>query len=777
VRLVISITTALGLLSACGPASDPEQIIDFGPVPLGTSQSIARRLSAATTQIDVSHRDLSARVTATGTLVELTYHPLTPGPMMALVKFTSALGTEVWSVRGEGALPEVEVFPETLDVPAQGSADLWVWLPEGLTVTLADDSQLGPCSGPACAEVVSGAVDRGLPATVRVHGPLEDPALLALSTCPHASCRVEVPVEPAVSCGPLIIAAAPVGQVSLRSLSCVGPAQGTSLHPELSVVDTSTSGLSVQWTPSAAGPFEAEITRGTERVVVRGYAVDSSACRAEVTPSPVVFGAVGLGGFAEQRLSIANLGPEPCLLSGAQTQGRGFSESPPSPRWIEPGAQSDLRLRFSPRARGPHLGQAQLWLSNGSEAAQIDLAGHGIVSDLELLTTSLHFGEITTCSGVSRPVRVLNHGSLEADVIGATVVGPAADLVQSRWPAKVSAADLLSVPLRLSPNRSGALQANLRLELEDSRARTTYEIPINAMVPQDQGLMSDEFMQLGLFKSDVVFVIEPVGAHHPFLASLQANLRALAQFTAARGQRSAFAVVSAASSSTVSVGFEVQPGTQRGVFLREEPDFEEAFVETALAVARRASGSNRAFANVYGALTSSAANWIRTEAALSLVALSLREDDSPESVETWTTRLLRIKGFRNTNLFVYNAITGDVPGGCDNGDFSAEAAPRHLWVAEHSGGVHQSICSLDWSRSLEDLATVAFGFKSRFFLNGQPIVETIEVTVNNMPVPATSPTGTVHWTYDFATNSINFSPFAAPEPEARIVVNYRRICP
>ena len=37
-------------------------------------------------------------------------------------------------------------------------------------------------------------------------------------------------------------------------------------------------------------------------------------------------------------------------------------------------------------------------------------------------------------------------------------------------------------------------------------------------------------------------------------------------------------------------------------------------------------------------------------------------------------------------------------------------------------------------------------------------------------------TGTVNWTYDFATNSVNFSPFSTPEPGAQIIVRYTAEC-
>jgi hypothetical protein len=90
--------------------------------------------------------------------------------------------------------------------------------------------------------------------------------------------------------------------------------------------------------------------------------------------------------------------------------------------------------------------------------------------------------------------------------------------------------------------------------------------------------------------------------------------------------------------------------------------------------------------------------------------------------------------------------------------------------------VFQSICTSDWSRALEDLSTTAFGFKSRFFLTNQPVINTIEVYIDGMLLPATSPGGTVNWSYDYGTNAINFSPFAVPEPGAMIRVEYTVEC-
>ncbi len=582
--------------------------------------------------------------------------------METIIELTSASGTERWPVRGQGRVSNVKRLPGSLGVPQDGFADLWLWLEPDVQIALAPDSELQLCPGSPCVELISTAVDRGLPATVRVHGPVNGHASLALSTCGHPACRLEVPLQATTGCGPLVFAAAPIGQDSLRMLTCPGARVATSGHPELMVVDSSTAAVRVRWSPSAPGPFEAELTRGGQSHVVRGYAVEAAVCRAEVGPAPVVFGAVQLGGFREEEISVRALGPEPCLLSGADTDSPDFTVQISSPHWIAPGEQSALQVRLSPRARGPRVGQVRMWLSDGSNGPHIELAGRGVTSDLELLTETLDFGQIDTCTRHSLPIRILNRGSVPGAISEARISGQPSEVLQVSWPRQVPAAQLFSVPVLLSPNFSGSLQATVSLQLEGTREQTSYEVPVTASVSPKFGAIRDEFMQLALPKSDVVFAIDPVGPSSPALAHMQPNLRAFARFAAAQAVDINLMVVSGARSSTTSAGFEARPGTQRSVFAGDDPDFEQAFVDTALAVARRAAGPNSTIANLHTAVTSStAAAVLRPEVWLSMIGVSLREDESEEAVPTWLNRFTQLKGDR----YSYDAVVGDVPDGCD----------------------------------------------------------------------------------------------------------------
>ena len=59
---------------------------------------------------------------------------------------------------------------------------------------------------------------------------------------------------------------------------------------------------------------------------------------------------------------------------------------------------------------------------------------------------------------------------------------------------------------------------------------------------------------------------------------------------------------------------------------------------------------------------------------------------------------------------------------------------RYRRLASLTGGMFLSICSQDWSRSLQELSTNAFGLKSLFLLNNQPVESSINVIIDGVSV-------------------------------------------
>ena len=149
--------------------------------------------------------------------------------------------------------------------------------------------------------------------------------------------------------------------------------------------------------------------------------------------------------------------------------------------------------------------------------------------------------------------------------------------------------------------------------------------------------------------------------------------------------------------------------------------------------------------------------------------------------------LQSIKGFRNTHLFNYHAITGDKGTGC-SGNGGASAGDKVIGLVEKTdGGVFQSICASDWEASLREMSAAAFGFKTCFFLGNQPedsngngiIIDTegeVQVKMNGRVTPSKGAQGQNIWFYSADQIAICFNPLAVPEPGTQIDVSYRVAC-
>lgn len=169
---------------------------------------------------------------------------------------------------------------------------------------------------------------------------------------------------------------------------------------------------------------------------------------------------------------------------------------------------------------------------------------------------------------------------------------------------------------------------------------------------------------------------------------------------------------------------------------------------------------------------------LRPDAKLSVTVVSDRDDGSVAGVDFFDTFLRNLKGFRDTQRFAFNAISGGEIG-CQRRFGAAQvalAAPRLVELADRTGGVTAEICTSDWSRTLEDLSRSALGFWSRFFLTALPVVETIEVYVDGELISSTEPSGRVNWTWDAANNAVNFTPLAVPAPKSRVRIEYQPRC-
>ena len=559
--------------------------------------------------------------------------------------------------------------------------------------------------------------------------------------------------------------------------------------------------ITVEFRPTAAGVVESGFTilsndsdEPEVTVTLRGEGIVLPPCSFEVAPTNLGFGVVETTRSTRRAFEIRNIGADRCLVTAARLElGTDDAFSLPDgdvmSTFIEAGAAMTMNVQFAPQMSGTHSGTLEFSISSpDSPFNQVQLTGTGADATLLIVPNDLDFGTIGfECAARARTVTIYNTGATAATIDSIAVSATANSAFRvTQTP---------TLPLSLAPGASTEFSVDFRAGASASQyagaveivgsfngQMVTYLVSLLGESAED-ATQIDEFEQLGTPKVDILFVIDNSCSMFEEQDAISQNFSAFIQFAQAQALDYQLAVtttdVTAGGENGRFVPLTGAPAN-RIVTPQSQPTPEAVFADN-VSQGTSGSASELGFEAAYRALTAPNivghnAGFLRQDAVLSIIFVSDEPEQSTNTVDFYINFFLSIKGFRNSNLFSASSIVGDSPGGCNGPGGSASAAPRYVEAANRTGGVFQSICTADWSRSLEDLSTAAFGFKSRFFLTNQPVISTLEVYIDGILVPGTTGQGTVNWTYDFATNSVNFSPFATPEPGATVRIEYTAEC-
>jgi hypothetical protein len=115
-----------------------------------------------------------------------------------------------------------------------------------------------------------------------------------------------------------------------------------------------------------------------------------------------------------------------------------------------------------------------------------------------------------------------------------------------------------------------------------------------------------------------------------------------------------------------------------------------------------------------------------------------------------------------------HVITSDITGqmaGCNGSGGNASAGVGYVEATTMTGGLSISICDPNWSASLAALGWLSQSFADTFELSETPVIESIEVRLNNVPVY-------VGWVYDESLNAVVFDLDHIPENGDEIAIEY-----
>jgi hypothetical protein len=169
------------------------------------------------------------------------------------------------------------------------------------------------------------------------------------------------------------------------------------------------------------------------------------------------------------------------------------------------------------------------------------------------------------------------------------------------------------------------------------------------------------------------------------------------------------------------------------------------------------------------------AGFVRTDAALAVIAVSDEDDGSLGGSDYYVRFLKSAKGKGNESLVTFSVIGGTTPNGCypPGEDIYygglADPAFRYSAVASRTSGIVGSICDASFEDTLIRIALALNTLRRVFPISVRPEPGSIAVFVNSTPVPRDPVVG---WQYDEATQSVTFFGSYVPQPSSTVQVQY-----
>lgn len=574
--------------------------------------------------------------------------------------------------------------------------------------------------------------------------------------------------------------------------------------------------IEIEFHPVRPGPVESELVifsndAGTPEVIVplSGEGISLPSCQFELSQSQLNFGQVRSHHLLQRVISVRNSGANDCLITAVQLEPGSAADfslanAPTSSLRLAPGETQPLTIQYAPVHPAPSTGAIEISLSStSSPVVRVPLLGTGEDEGLLLAPRHLDFGASTAgCTSPTRSINIYNPSAVGARLTSVEFEsgpnGPYSLPPGFTLPFSIPPGGRLTIHLESTGPSAGFYNDALEIVGELANAPFAYYVSLNG----ESTLIGDQeerFEQVINQKVDLLFVIDNSASLGNEQALLAENFPSLVQL--ARGQGVDYQIAVTTTDTNDESGRLVHPsGTRAGAFsgsasLRiitesTAPSAEAQFRHHAQASALSggAGADEAGFWATYQAtspalLRGHNVGFLRPDAALSVIYLSDEPEQSSrgigapfDTVDFYRDALLALKGPGAKNQVTVSAIAGDHPGGCNGATGAAAAGPRYIQLAVETGGAFSSVCSSNWPDMLRNLSPIALGIRSKFYLEKEPVVSTIEVEVDGVSVPATMANGTVNWTYGFADNSITFSPFAMPNVGAEIMVRSTATC-
>ena len=434
---------------------------------------------------------------------------------------------------------------------------------------------------------------------------------------------------------------------------------------------------------------------------------------------------------------------------------------------ITPGATSQFEVIFDPSTMSMDATRVIVESDDPDSPAYVMLLGEGIAPGIVVSPSPQDFGEVTVGCEREQSLVILNQGSEELVVYGASFAGQSSlgdELVfRGLQDGNGDEAGLLT----LAPSEHEIVWVSY-LPLDESQDIATLTIssndpwePLLEVDLQGTGVYHDtqldSFVQPAEGAIDVIFALDTSGSMNTYASSVFDNLEAFT--TTLLGEDLDFHVAVTRSDDGCIDGSDIWVDDS---FASSDVG---PTIETMMNLAGAyASNTERAFTLMEATLAEIGSGGcneglVREHAVLNLVGIS---DEPEQSANSWSYYLTLFQSYKSDpDDVIVHAVGGDYPGGC--GSASAYTGLYEATVA--TGGQFVSICASDWATSLAAVAEeVARGMDS-FDLSEEAVPGALVVRIDGV-------TTTEGWSCDEARNALSFDSEHVPEGGAIIEVEY-----
>jgi hypothetical protein len=596
---------------------------------------------------------------------------------------------------------------------------------------------------------------------------------------------------------------------------------GETIQPGASTV------IDVHFEPTVIGEVMTRLRIGSDDadseevfVDLRAEGVSLPPCSYTARPTDLSFGLVPVETLVNQGVLLTNTGTDRCLFRSFEIHdlsGPAGAFSVASGQvdefFLAPGESKSVIVELVPGAIGSHTASLEYYVSDPNYSGGIPLRGVGIDEGLLVSPRELDFGVVQPgCATRALTVDMYNVLSAPVTVERIIIDSLTTEFALLNLPSGIPAppgavmapGDTETFEVQYQPTDLGTDVGHG--EIYVTGQTEPYVVSLFGRATPD-GLNEERFKQAESALVDVLFVVDNSCSMGDNQANLVANFTSFIRYADAQALDYRIAVVTTdadgfagstfgcpnplvpnrpAGTGQGSCGYfadgsqitSVMDPNWRIITPDEAPSTEEAFT----AIANQGtvgSGDEKEFEAAYMALSAPIINgwnagFLRNEASLAIIMVGDEREDSLQSVDFYVNFFLSIKGARNRDRFSASVIGSSQDQSCPSQD-GLDPIRLHQMVAR-TGGVFESICSADWSVTLENLGLAVFGYRASFLLTSQPVPGSIVVEVDGVRVDAMGPQGQLRWGFDAENNSVNFGTNAIPEPGSDIVIRYASSC-